>query len=49
MTIFSKVFGLQGAAVFASMVAYLTAQFIDVKIFHFWKRLTKREKIFGSQ
>ncbi|BEV35633.1 queuosine precursor transporter [Synechococcus sp. M16CYN] len=24
----------------ASMVAYLTAQFIDVKLFHFWKRLT---------
>ena len=39
--IFHKVFGLQGAAVFASMVAYLTAQFIDVRIFHFWKRLTK--------
>jgi len=39
--IFQKVFGLQGAAVFASMVAYLIAQFIDVRIFHFWKRLTK--------
>ena len=25
----------------ASMVAYLFAQFIDVRIFHFWKRLTK--------
>ena len=23
------------------MVAYLCAQFIDVRIFHFWKRLTK--------
>ena len=23
------------------MMAYLTAQFIDVRIFHFWKRLTK--------
>jgi hypothetical protein len=23
------------------MVAYLTAQLIDVRIFHFWKRLTK--------
>jgi uncharacterized integral membrane protein (TIGR00697 family) len=38
---FSKVFGLFGPAVFASMVAYLTAQFIDIRIFHFWKRLTK--------
>ena len=25
----------------ASMIAYLFAQFIDVRIFHFWKRLTK--------
>ncbi len=28
-------------AVTASMVAYLTAQFVDVQIFHFLKRLTK--------
>ncbi len=28
-------------AVTASMVAYLSAQFIDVQLFHFWKRLTK--------
>ena len=39
--IFQKVCGLQGMAVFASMVAYLSAQFIDVRIFHFWKKLTK--------
>ena len=38
---FSKVFGLTGPAFFASMVAYLTAQLIDVRIFHFWKRFTK--------
>ncbi len=38
---FNKVFGLFGPAVFASMVAYLLAQFIDIRIFHFWKRLTK--------
>jgi len=25
----------------ASMAAYLTAQFTDVKLFHFWKRLTR--------
>ena len=25
----------------ASMVAYLSAQFVDVRLFHFWKRLTK--------
>ena len=38
--IFHIVFGLSGAAVFASMVAYLFAQFIDVRLFHFWKNLT---------
>jgi len=38
---FNQVFGLFGPAVFASMVAYLVAQFIDIRIFHFWKRLTK--------
>ena len=27
-------------AIAASMVAYLAAQFCDVKLFHFWKRLT---------
>ncbi|MAZ01425.1 MAG: hypothetical protein CMP58_04485 [Flavobacteriales bacterium] len=39
--IFSQVFGLTGPAVLASMTAYLIAQYIDVKIFHFWKRVTK--------
>ena len=39
--VFSSVFGLSGAAVFASMMAYLTAQFVDVRLFHFWKTLTK--------
>ncbi|RJP33283.1 MAG: VUT family protein [Candidatus Omnitrophota bacterium] len=38
---FHKVFGLFGPAVFASMCAYLSAQLIDIRIFHFWKRLTK--------
>ena len=28
-------------AVAASMIAYLIAQFVDVYLFHFWKRLTK--------
>ena len=38
--IFNDVFGLSAAAVFASMLAYLFAQFIDVRLFHFWKKLT---------
>jgi len=37
---FHSVFGLSSAAVFASMIAYLFAQFIDIRIFHFWKKLT---------
>jgi len=39
--VFSQVFGLSSAAVFASMMAYLFAQYIDVRLFHFWKNLTK--------
>ncbi len=38
---FHKVFGLSPLAVFASMIAYLFAQFIDIRIFHFWKNFTK--------
>lgn len=38
---FSTVFGNTILAVFASMMAYLLAQFIDIKIYHFWKQLTK--------
>ena len=38
---FHKVFGLSGAAVFASMMAYLFAQYVDIRIFHFWKKLTR--------
>jgi queuosine precursor transporter len=38
---FHKVFGLFGPAIFASMLAYLAAQFVDIRVFHFWKRLTR--------
>ena len=38
---FHQVFGLSPLAVLASMLAYLCAQFLDIKIFHFWKNLTK--------
>ncbi|TYQ00393.1 hypothetical protein C7447_1011006 [Tenacibaculum adriaticum] len=40
-SIFSKVFSLSPLAVLASMLAYLFAQFIDIRIFHFWKDFTK--------
>jgi uncharacterized integral membrane protein (TIGR00697 family) len=38
---FNQVFALSPIAVFASMIAYLIAQYIDVAIYHFWKKLTK--------
>ena len=38
--LFHKVFGLFGPAVLASMGAYLAAQYIDIRMFHFWKKLT---------
>ncbi len=39
--VFFDVRKLAFTAVTASMIAYLVAQFIDVRLFHFWKRLTK--------
>ncbi len=39
--VFFQIRTLTFAAVGASMVAYLAAQFCDVYLFHFWKRLTK--------
>jgi uncharacterized integral membrane protein (TIGR00697 family) len=38
---FKTVFGNSTIAVFASMLTYLFAQFVDIQIYHFWKRLTK--------
>jgi uncharacterized integral membrane protein (TIGR00697 family) len=38
---FAEVFGSTSIAVLASMLAYLFAQFIDIQIYHYWKRLTK--------
>ena len=38
---FSTVFGGTPLAVVASMLAYLFAQFIDIRVYHFWKKLTK--------
>ncbi|MFB9053355.1 queuosine precursor transporter [Formosa undariae] len=38
---FTSVFGSTVIAVLASMMAYLFAQFIDIQIYHYWKKLTK--------
>lgn len=39
--LFSLIYACTAGAVLASMCAYLAAQFCDVALFHFWKRLTK--------
>lgn len=41
LPVFFEVRALAFGAVTASMVAYLVAQFVDVYVFHFWKRLTR--------
>jgi|TARA_B110000285_G_C15141325_1_gene630952 uncharacterized integral membrane protein (TIGR00697 family) len=38
---FNQVFALSPIAVLASMLAYLLAQFVDIRIYHFWKKTTK--------
>jgi queuosine precursor transporter len=41
LPVFFQIRTLAFGAVTASMIAYLAAQFVDVYIFHFWKRLTQ--------
>jgi len=41
LTTFERVYEFMIGNTLASMFAYLTAQSIDVSLFHFWKRLTK--------
>jgi len=38
---FNQVFALSPIAALASMIAYLIAQFVDIRIYHFWKNLTQ--------
>ena len=38
---FFEIQRLAFGSVIASMAAYLTAQFVDVRMFHFWKRVSK--------
>ena len=42
---FYDVRALAFKAVTASMIAYLAAQFIDVQVFHFWRRLTNGRRL----
>ena len=41
LPVFFEIRSLTFGAVTASMIAYLTAQFVDVQLFHFWKELTR--------
>ncbi len=38
--VYNSAFGNSTRVIFASMTAYLVAQLVDVRLFHFWKRLT---------
>ena len=38
---YNTVFQNAWRVILASMIAYLCAQFLDVRLFHFWKNLTK--------
>ncbi len=38
---YNQVFQNSERIIMASMLAYLVAQFVDVRLFHFWKKLTK--------
>ncbi len=42
---FTKVFALSPLGVLASMIAYLFAQYIDISIYHFWKKLTHGKQL----
>ncbi len=54
---FQRVFGSSKIAVLGSMSAYLLAQYLDVRLFHFWRRWTRGRHLwlrnnastFGSQ
>ena len=39
--VFERVWSLMVLGVAGSMAAYTVAQFVDVQLFHFWKRLTR--------
>ncbi|UTW64439.1 queuosine precursor transporter [bacterium SCSIO 12741] len=38
---YDQVFANSWRVIFASMTAYLVAQLVDVRVFHFWKKLTQ--------
>jgi queuosine precursor transporter len=44
-TMYDAVFQNAWRVIAASMLAYLFAQLMDVRVFHFWKKLTKGKKL----
>ena len=43
--LFDHTFGSVWRAMIASMIAYLFAQWFDIRVYHWWKRLTKGKKL----
>ncbi|MEE4659957.1 MAG: queuosine precursor transporter [Halieaceae bacterium] len=39
--LYQLIYATTSGAVFASMMAYIAAQYCDVQLFHFWKRVTR--------
>jgi uncharacterized integral membrane protein (TIGR00697 family) len=39
--LYRLIYATTSGAVFASMMAYIAAQYCDVQLFHFWKRVTR--------
>ena len=39
--LFELIYATPSGAVFASMMAYIAAQYCDVQLYHFWKRVTR--------
>ena len=39
--LYQLIYATTSGAVFASMLAYIAAQYCDVQLFHFWKRITR--------
>lgn len=39
-TVFDATFGNSRRVIIASMAAYLVAQYVDIRLFHFWKKFT---------
>ena len=46
---FFEIQRLAFGSVIASMAAYLTAQFVDVRMFHFWKRVSNGKPLAAQQ